>query len=76
MIDNLLERLLNVNEVNIPARLAADDLLSSFKEAYQGWEDIYKDRLSLEDFKLARKMIIDVFQQGFHVAVKEEGESK
>lgn len=74
MIDNLLERLLNVNEVNIPARLAADDLLSSFKEAYQGWEDIYKDRLSLEDFKLARKMIIDVFQQGFHVAVKEEGE--
>jgi len=57
MFGTLLEGLLKVNEFNIPARLAADDLVSSFKEAYQEWENIYKDQLSWKDFKLAKKMI-------------------
>lgn len=57
MFEELLEKTRRVNEVNIPARLAADDLISSFKEAYQDWISNYKDQLSWEDFKLARRMI-------------------
>ena len=57
MFGKLLEGLLKVNEFNIPARLAADDLVSSFKEAYQEWENTYKGQLSWDDFKLAKKMI-------------------
>ena len=53
----LFEKTSRVNEVNIPARLAADDLISSFKEAYQEWEDTYRDQLSWDDFRLARKMV-------------------
>lgn len=57
MFNELFEKTSRVNEVNIPARLAADDLISSFKEAYQDWEGIYGDQLSQDDFRLARKMI-------------------
>ena len=57
MFLELLEKINQVNEVNIPARLAADDLISSFKEAYQDWESTYKGQLSWDDFRLARKMI-------------------
>lgn len=57
MFLELLEKTSQVNEVNIPARLAADDLISSFREAYQDWENTYKGQLSWDDFRLARKMI-------------------
>lgn len=57
MFIELLEKTSQVNEVNIPARLAADDLISSFKEAYRDWESTYKGQLSWDDFRLARKMI-------------------
>jgi len=57
MFNELFEKVRQVNEVNIPARLAADDLISSFKEAYQDWESTYGDQLSRDDFRLARKMI-------------------
>jgi len=58
VFEELLEKTQKVNEVNIPARLAADDLISSFKEAYQEWKDTYTDKLSWDDFKLAKKMIV------------------
>jgi len=57
-VEKLLEKLSRVDEINIPARLAADDLISSFKEAYQEWEKNYKNKLSWDEFKLARKMIL------------------
>ena len=53
----LFEKMSRVDEFNISARLAADDLISSFKEAYQDWESTYKDQLSWDEFRLARKMI-------------------
>lgn len=70
MFDKLLEEMQKINEVNIPARLAADDLISSFTEAYQVWEDTYMNQLSAEEFRLARKMIIDILQQGLRAMVK------
>lgn len=57
MFLELLEKTKQVNEINISARLAADDLISSFKEAYQDWESTYKDQLDGADFRLAKKMI-------------------
>ena len=57
MFNVLFEEINQVNEVNISARLAADDLISSFKEAYQEWDDTYRDQLSWDDFRLARKMV-------------------
>lgn len=67
MFEELLEKTRRVNEVNIPARLASDDLISSFKEAYQNWETIYRDQLDRDDFLLAIKMITGALSQGFHV---------
>lgn len=57
MFNVLFEKTSRVDEFNISARLAADDLISSFQEAYQDWEDMYKSQLSWDDFKLAKKMI-------------------
>jgi len=53
----LLEKLNQVNEVNIPARLAADDLISSFADAYHSWEDTYRYQLSADEFRLTMKMV-------------------
>jgi len=65
VFEELFEKVNRVNEVNIPARLAADDLISSFKEAYQEWEDTYKGQLSWDDFKLAKKMIVGTPRRAF-----------
>lgn len=66
MFLELLEKTSRVDEVNISARLAADDLISSFREAYQNWENTYEDQLDREDFKLAMKMITSTLSQGMH----------
>lgn len=65
LLGNLLEKSNRVDEVNIPARLAADDLISSFGEAYQDWEARYKDQLSEDDFGLAKRMIMSVPHRAF-----------
>ena len=57
MFVELFEKVNQVNETNIPARLAADDLISSFADAFQAWEDTYGDRLSRDDYRLTMKMI-------------------
>jgi len=66
MFEELLENLCRVNEVNIQARLAADDLLSSFSEAYEEWEKVYKEQLGIKDLKLAQKMVTTALRQGFY----------
>jgi len=70
MFETLLEEIQRVNEVNIPARLAADDFLSSFSDAYKTWEESYRSRLDIEEFRLARKMIVDMLKQGIQTVVK------
>ena len=57
MFNTLFEKTSRINEFNITARLAADDLISSFEDVYHSWEDIYKDQLSEDEFHLAMKMI-------------------
>ena len=57
MFLELLEKTRQVNEVNIPARLAADDLISSFADAFQAWQDTYEEKLSTDDYRLTMKMI-------------------
>ena len=57
MFNVLFEKTNRIDEFSIPARLAADDLISSFEDAYHSWEDIYRDQLTEDDFCLAMKMI-------------------
>ena len=57
MFLELLEKTRQVNEVNISARLAADDLISSFADAFQAWQDTYEEKLSTDDYRLTMKRI-------------------
>jgi hypothetical protein len=69
MFLELLEKTKQVNEVNIPARLAADDLISSFSDAFQAWQDTYMEQLSPEDYRLTMKMI---WSTPFRTFIKRE----
>lgn len=63
---SLFEKTTKVNEINITARLAADDLISSFLEMYRSWEDHYRGKISTEDLGLSKRMAVDQMKLKFH----------